>query len=816
MVDLTRRTLFKVSAGLAAGVIADSLFARLSLQVAAQNAADFSTLRERWVDIVTGRAQVIPTDSRFSTALLALDTRVSAWQEILDATGTSVFTDLVLTGPNPDAQGVRAAQKIRQSYVRLLDFALAWATPGSAHFGSATVLSQVSASLDTLSAAGYSAGTAMAAADNWWDWQVGSPRALASILAIVADHVPAAQVADGCAAIDHFIPDPWMLDPHKGLPVKESTGANRVDMCQAVVVRSLLDSDATRLNRARAGLAPVWTLVLSGDGFYADGSMLQHTTVPYTGSYGVELLLAASRLFALLDLGGNGPDYEAFFALVEQSYLPLVYRGRVMDSVRGRAIARPTGRSQDAGFAMSEGMLLLATAAPSALAAQIRGRVRSWLDEDAAGRIFTTGTIARTGLVVGLLSSSVPATAEPDTGTRIFNSMARSVIRRPGHAFAVSASSSRIAWYECSSLENIRGYHTGSGMTYLYDQDVSQYDDEFWPTVDRTRLAGTTVEQLMLPDRIGGTSGKGCPPGEWAGGSAVLGDAMGAASVFAQHFVAPHDRNGPGGAFRGSDLRARKAWFEHAGVLVALGADISSTTGGIVETTVENRNLHANGTHSVRVDGVVRIGTLPSSRTENATGPLTVHIDGVGGYYFPVGGSVKMKREERTGAWSDINLTPGIDSAPIARRYLTLWLWHGQNFSGRSYQYAVLPGYSLAETQAFGSAPGFTVIENSDIGQAVRFAAQAARLFAFWKPATIDGLTVNAPCTVAMCTEVDGTVRIRVDQHTALSVPLVVEIAGVPTASSSVCEGGTVAQAGSITTITMSVGSSQIDCALSF
>lgn len=816
MVDFTRRALFKVSAGVAAGVLADSLFSRLPMHLPIQSLAGFAGLRERWVDIVTGRTKVIPTDSRFSTALLGLDARVSAWQALLDGTAASVFTDLAVTGPNPDAQGIRTAQKIRQSYVRVLDFALAWATPGSAHFGSATVLSQISSSLDTLSAAGYSAGTAMAAADNWWDWQVGSPRALASILAIMADDIPAAQVSDGCAAIDHFVPDPWMLDPLKGLPVKESTGANRVDMCQAVAVRALLDGDTTRLDRARAGLVPVWTLVLAGDGFYADGSMLQHATVPYTGSYGVELLLAASRLFALLDLGASGPEYEGFFALIEQSYLPIVYRGRVMDSVRGRAIARPTGRSQDVGFAMSEGMLLLAEAAPSALAAQIRGRVRSWLDEDVEGRVFATGTIARTGLVVSLLSSAAPTTPEPDAGTRIFNSMARYVIRRPGHAFAVSASSSRIAWYECSSLENVRGYHSGSGMTYLYDDDVSQYDDEFWPTVDRTRLAGTTVEQLVLPDRIGGTSGKGCPPGEWTGGSVVLGDSSEAASVFAQHFVAPHDRNGVGGAFRGSDLRARKAWFEHAGIFVALGADISSTTGGVVETSVENRNLHADGTHSVRVNGVVRIGTLPSSRTENVTSPLTVHIDGVGGYYFPVGGSIKMKREERTGAWSDINLTPGIDSAPISRRYLNLWLWHGQNFSGRSYQYAVLPRFSLAETQAFGASPSFTVIENSDICQAVRFVAHTSRLFAFWKAATIDGVTVNAPCTVAMCTEGDGTVRIRVDQHATLSHPLLVEVAGVAPVSSSVCEGGAFAQAGASVTITMLEGTNHFDCALSF
>ena len=73
-----------------------------------------------------------------------------------------------------------------------------------------------------------------------------------------------------------------------------------------------------------------------------------------------------------------------------------------------------------------------------------------------------------------------------------------------------------------------------------------------------------------------------------------------------------------------------------------------------------------------------------------------------------------------------------------------------------------------------------------------------------------------APRTVAMCTEGDGTVRIRVDQHATLSHPLLVEVAGVAPVSSSVCEGGTFAQAGASVTITMLEGTNHFDCALSF
>jgi Polysaccharide lyase family 8, N terminal alpha-helical domain/Polysaccharide lyase family 8, super-sandwich domain len=74
-----------------------------------------------------------------------------------------------------------------------------------------------------------------------------------------------------CAAIDHFVPDPyWMFPPERGRVI--STGANRVDLCQAVIVRALVTDDEQKLQHARDGLSDTWLYVTSGDGFYLDGS----------------------------------------------------------------------------------------------------------------------------------------------------------------------------------------------------------------------------------------------------------------------------------------------------------------------------------------------------------------------------------------------------------------------------------------------------------------------------------------------------------------------------------------------------------------
>ena len=39
----------------------------------------------------------------------------------------------------------------------------------------------------------------------------------------------------------------------------------------------------------------------------------------------------------------------------------------------------------------------------------------------------------------------------------------------------------------------LKGWHTGAGMSYLYNSDVKHYRDNFWATADMTRLPGTTT-----------------------------------------------------------------------------------------------------------------------------------------------------------------------------------------------------------------------------------------------------------------------------------------------------------------------------------
>ncbi|KUF16918.1 hypothetical protein AT728_23595 [Streptomyces silvensis] len=113
---------------------------------------------------------------------------------------------------------------------------------------------------------------------------------------LMYEALSAEQTSRFCAAVDHFVPDSAVAS-YSGT----SIGANRVDLCRGLALRGVVGADAAKLALARDALSPVFPYGTSGDGLHADGSFIQHTTVPYTGSYGAVLLGGLGLLLALLD-----------------------------------------------------------------------------------------------------------------------------------------------------------------------------------------------------------------------------------------------------------------------------------------------------------------------------------------------------------------------------------------------------------------------------------------------------------------------------------------------------------------------------------
>ncbi|RKE17584.1 polysaccharide lyase family 8 super-sandwich domain-containing protein [Streptomyces sp. TLI_171] len=763
--DLSRRRLLQATTA-GALTLAVGAQAVTASAAAAATADPYDALRLRWLALLTGTG-FDPAAEPFATALRGLGDRARAQQQTMAPAAGSLWPDLPLGSVSANITG---------SFVRLRTMALAWAQPGTGLTGDAALGAAVGTGLDHLVATAYTATAT--AYDNWWDWQIGSPQALLDAAVLAFPLLTATQLASYGAAVDRSVPDSRVA-AYSGT----STGANRVDLCRVLALRGVLGRSSAKLATAAGALSPVFPFVLTGDGLYPDGSFVQHTWVPYTGSYGEVLLGGLSRLFALL--AGSAwevvdPQRQNVFDAVDSAYAPFLFNGLVMDAVSGRAISRGLQRSdllhlqQDdhgRGHTIIGHILRLAEsgAAPAGQSAAWRAAVKGWIARDYYRPYLSDAAVDVPELAraQGLLADGAVTAAPEPVGARVF-AMDRAVVRRAGWAAAVSMCSARTTFYETGNGENLRGWHTNSGLLSWWNATTGngQYADAFWPTVNPYRLPGTTVSTKALADAAGGAWGTARPDSVWAGGAsdgtyAALGQAVRGLS---------------------STLTGWKSWFLLDDSVVCLGAGLSCADGVPVETVVDNRNLGASGTHALTVDGVVQPATLGWS--QQFTGARSIALAGFGGYVFPGGATVRALREARSGSWHDVNF--GGTTDVLTRRYLTLWFDHGTDPSGASYAYLLLPGADAATTAARAASPTVTVLANSASVQAVSDAASGVTAANFRVAGSVGGITVSAPCSV-LVRESGGvlTVAVADPSRTAAVVQVTVDRPGYVSADAA-------------------------------
>ncbi|MEU2061482.1 polysaccharide lyase 8 family protein [Streptomyces sp. NPDC013455] len=697
---MTRRALL-LAAALAAAPAPDA------------RAADdpYDDLRRRWLDIALGTGYD-PAAEPYASRLALLGQRAREYRASMAPAPASLWPGHPFDPPSG----------ITFSYGRLWTMTQAYVQGGTGATGDPGLLADVLRGLDHLSATVYHPATTRYG--NWWEWQIGSPRLLMDITAALHGQLGPDRIAAACAAVDHFIPDA-LLGDYSGT----STGANRVDLCRSVALRGVLGRDPGRIARARDALSPVFPYVTRGDGLYADGSFVQHTRVAYSGTYGQVLLDGLGRLFALLAGSAwevTDPARQNILDSVEHAYAPLVHDGLVMDCVNGRAISRGRLRSDDQqlmrgdhyhGHALIAAIALLAGGAGEAERERWHGRIKGWIQRDTTTPLLTSRQfgVADLARLHAIAASPVPAAAEP-LGHRLFPAMDRAVHRTPRFTAALAMASDRIAHYECGNGENPRGWHTGAGMLSWWPRGRGdQYTDWYWPTVDWYRLPGTTVSTKRLPDRAGGEWGAPRPDVRWVGGTTD-----GTHAAVGRHLKG-----------LGSTLEAHSSWFFLADAVVCLGAGISCADGVPVETVVDNRNLGENGTQRL------------------VRGRNWAHLAEHGGWILPCGGELRTLREDRTGAWSDIN-TGGTDERRT-RRWQTLWLDHGTDPVAAGYAYVLLPGATLAETAARAAGPHWlSVLANDTAAQAVAVPGLGLTAGNFWRAGTVGDLTVSSGASVLL------------------------------------------------------------------
>jgi hyaluronate lyase len=511
------------------------------------------------------------------------------------------------------------------------------------------------------------------------------------------------------------------------------TGANLVDKALNTVLRGLASGNATELalaGDALSGSNSVFKYVISGDGFYTDGSCVQHAYMPYTGTYGVVALSGLAQMFALLagsDWAITDTASSMVFDVVENSFSPYLLDGRMLDVVRGRAVSRQGESDCVDGFGTLVAILTLAEAAPAATATRFRQLVKA-ATQRYTGPAWTGAELLLAGAAAlyAVAANSGISPAAQISRSYLHAGHERMIHRREKWTFTAALSSSRIGRFEWGNSENGKGWYQGDGVSYLYlDGNQGQFSDDFWQTVDSQALPGITATSVTRSNSL--TTGTGIPRASNAFNGGVAFANFGA-SIGAD--ITRYSDSTP-------TLSALKSYFAFNSGVVALGSEIKDTSGTNAVTIIENRGF-----------AVGQAPTPAFGTSSSGTWSDWAHIPGVAGYVLltPTGGvktSARFSQKTWSGKWSDINV--GGDSTVKSRDYLRLDVLHGANPTVASYAYLIVPGGSAADTQARAAVPGVrTAVANK-----AHFATDETTSFAhFFAGGSVAGITTTAPAAV--------------------------------------------------------------------
>jgi len=767
--ELNRRTLLTLMG--AAAVFAGTAPAAA---VASEDPLADLIARRRLMLAGDGSAAAVP---ELAEALKAMSGSAAAtWKSMITPSGTSgLWADLPLAGIGSAAD---ATGNMGVSFNRIYELALAYSTAGSEQHGDTTLAEDLVSALSYLSTTAYKAG--MRPAGNWWFWEIGVPRRAADILVLLHDLVPGELRTSLMAAARYFTPDPNWRGRGTGFA---ETGANRTDKALSCALRGILDGRPDEIALARDALSDtvgggrnsVFGYVTSGDGFYTDGSFVQHSYLPYVGTYGVVTLGGIAEILGLL--GGSGwdvtdPKKSVVLDAVEASYAPFIWNGRMMDAVRGRAVSRQKNPDYVDGAAALTAILLLAPGAGEPYRGRYLSLVKGWLQRASLTLYGLPGqSIAKSLLVTSALADTAVAAAPAPLYTKAFGDQDRLVHHRPAFSSVVNISSKRIGRYEWGNFENNLGWYQGDGMTFYYIPAApDQYSADFWPTVDPYRLPGTTV--TAEPRVSGAANGTGIP------------------RAF-QAFAGGLDLDGRWG-IQGMDhlnfnktLGARKSWFFLDDKVVCLGAGITSASGHEVFTTVDNRSFAPGTVPEIRTDSRNRVLAAGSAAVKVKR---SVHIMGHGGYVFlpgeNVSGDIDVQVIRRTGDWKTINSgsdTGGSDEVKT-RDYVTITHHHGTNPQGGGYAYVAFPGAEHSVTFTESDEPTIEVLANNAVAQMIRDGSQGLLLANFFAATAagqpVQGVTSSGPCSLAVHQEKDR-VTVALSDPSRTQSPAQVTLDGV-------------------------------------
>ena len=665
---------------------------------------DFNILRKRYSDVLCGRGYngkktadcILQSDERTEQRLVQLGGRI----------------EKAITSNEP---GV-----INATLKGILDISISFSQNNSQFYHNKNIKNEIFNALNTLEKV-YNDTTVPKG--NWWYWEIGIPLSSNSIFTLMYDYTDKSQLKRYRAAEKHFN-DRIKL-----------TGANRLWESVIFAVRGILLSDNDSIKNAISGIQDVMVITDSGDGFYKDGSFIQHDNIPYNCGYGRSLIQElAPMLYIFKDTEFEIKNTDIINTWIEKSYLPFIYNGRTMDMVRGREISRYYEQSDLACTHILSAMLILSEMPEFN---ELKGTIKTQITDN----FFEYASVFTAELAEHLQEDNNIKPKEIKPYFMAFNSMDRVVKHGNGYTIGLAMHSERTAAYESINDENQNAHHTSDGMMYIYKKNEPK-SDFFWQTIDLQRLPGTTVLR-----------GSTVKPNINAAGDFTGGCGIGENGVCTMKLISNEN-----------SLKANKSWFFFDKEVVCLGSCINSEEESEVETIIENRLVTDNSRFTVHGN-------------EESEGYIIkgAYLDGSHdvGYCFPEEQEVNIFREIRSGDWNNMSIKS--DGKSYKGRYLTMWIKHGRKVKDVSYEYIVIPKCHEEEINDYYRKSGIRIIENSDSIQCVKKNGTTGVVFLKDKTHSAGGISCDRRCIV-MTTQTCGTLELSISDITQKQDKIYIEL----------------------------------------
>ncbi|HCY9274624.1 TPA: polysaccharide lyase 8 family protein [Staphylococcus aureus] len=532
---------------------------------------------------------------------------------------------------------------------------------------------------------------------NWWDYEIGTPRALTNTLILLQEDFTDEEKKKYTAPIKTFAPDSDKIlsSVGKSEPAK---GGNLVDISKVKLLESIIEEDKDMMKKSIDSFNTVFTYAQNSatgkerNGFYKDGSYIDHQDVPYTGAYGVVLLEGISQMMPMIKetpFNDSNQNDTTLKSWIDDGFMPLIYKGEMMDLSRGRAISRENETSHSASATVMKSLLRLSDTMDKSTKAKYKKIVKTSVESDSSYKqtdyLSSYSDISK---MKSLMEDSTISTNGLTQQLKIYNDMDRVTYHNKGldFAFGLSMTSKNVARYESINGENLKGWHTGAGMSYLYNSDVKHYRDNFWATADMKRLAGTTTLDNEEPKST---------------------DVKKSSKTFVGGTKFDDQHASIGMDFENQDktLTAKKSYFILNDKIVFLGTGIKSTDSSKNPvTTIENRKandykLYKDDTQTTNSDNQETNSLFLESTNSNQNNI---------GYHFLNESKITVKKESHTGKWSDINKSQ--KDIQKTDEYYEVTQKHSNTDS--KYAYVLYPG--LSKDVFKSKASKVTVVKQED------------------------------------------------------------------------------------------------------